>query len=84
MMRRRDFKGEKEWSDACWEMRSRIVCSVGGEKMEVDWRLVISKVLDGGEGWMSGGRAERSICILGDIGSLARVVQLYMKIWNLE
>lgn len=59
-MRRKDLRGEKAWRGAEESMRERIWERVAGEKMVGSWRLVMRRVLEGGEGVMRGGREERS------------------------
>ncbi len=59
-MRRKDFKGEKEWRGErelmCW----RMVAREAGWKIVRSLSWVIRRVLEGGEGWIRAGRAERS------------------------
>lgn len=45
-------------------MRSLMVCRLSGRKTSASWRLVMMRVFEGGVGWLSGGRLERSIDIL--------------------
>ena len=59
-MRRNDLSGAKAWILDVWEIRSRIVWRFSGRKMSILLRLVIRRVLDGGVGWISGGKLERS------------------------
>ena len=60
MIRRNDFKGEKECRGVWLETRVRIWSREVGLKMEGSRRLVIRRVFEGGEGDMRRGRAERS------------------------
>lgn len=60
MMRRKDLSGANEWIGATFSMRPRISCKFSGKKMSVLLRLVKRRVLDGGVGWINGGRSERS------------------------
>lgn len=60
-MRRKDLRGAKEWIGAEALMRSLMVWRLSGRKISGSWRLVIRRVFDGGVGWMSGGRVERSM-----------------------
>ena len=59
-MRWRDFSGEKEFRGTGWERRSRRRWRVVAWKVEGLLRFVIRRVLEGGEGVVSGGREERS------------------------
>lgn len=60
-MRHKDLRGEKEWSGArelmCW----RIVATEAGWKIVGSFSFVINRVLHGVEGWVSGGRLDRSM-----------------------
>ena len=59
-MRRKDFRGEKEWRGVWFEMRVRIWRREVGWKIEGSRRLVIRSVFEGGEGIIRGGTSERS------------------------
>lgn len=59
-MRRKDLSGANECMGATLSMRSRISCRFSGRKMSMLLRLVKRRVLDGGVGWINGGRSERS------------------------
>lgn len=60
-MRRKDFRGAKEWSGNRELMCCRMVAREAGWKMVGSLSWVIRRVLDGGEGWLRGGIVERSI-----------------------
>ncbi len=60
-MRRRDFSGEKEWRGAMELMCWRMVAREAGWNMLMSSSCVMRRVLDGGEGWDSGGMLFRSI-----------------------
>jgi hypothetical protein len=59
-MRRNDFSGAKAWTGAISSTRVRIVCKLSGRKMSRLFRPVMRRVFDGGVGWETGGRLERS------------------------
>ena len=59
-MRRKDFNGEKAWRGALASIRDRISARADGLKMSGVRRLVIRRVLVGGEGVISGGSVLRS------------------------
>ena len=59
-MRRNDLSGAKAWMGAVLVMRSRMLCRLSGRKTSGLVRFVNSRVLDGGVGWTSGGRLDRS------------------------
>jgi len=63
-MRRKDLRGAHEWIGAEAFMRSLMVWRLSARKMEASWRLVIRRVLEGGVGWIKGGRFERSMDML--------------------
>lgn len=65
-MRRKDFSGEKVWMGAFWLMARWMESRFVERKISGDCRLVIRRVLLGGEGWLSAGRSERSSERLGD------------------
>lgn len=48
------------WIGAVLEINSLIVWRLSGRKTERSWRLVKSRVLDGGVGCCSGGMLDRS------------------------
>lgn len=59
-MRPNDLSGAHEWIGAVEAIRSRMVCRLSGRKTSEDWRLVKMRVLEGGTGWISGGRLDKS------------------------
>lgn len=60
MMRRKDFSGEKECREAWLWMAARMEARFAGVNITGSSRLVIMRVLEGGEGCWSGGRLSRS------------------------
>lgn len=60
IIREKDFKGAQEWIGAEVLMRSLIVWRLSGRKISASFRLVIRRVLEGGVGWVRGGRLVRS------------------------
>src|SRR5690242_12580947 len=60
MMRRNDLRGAQLCTGAVCVTSSRMVWRLSGRKMSVFCRLVKRSVLEGGVGWTSGGRLERS------------------------
>jgi hypothetical protein len=55
-----DFSGEKELSGAISEMCCLMVANEAGWKILRSSSRVISRVFEGGAGWMRGGSEERS------------------------
>ena len=66
MMRRMDFSGEKVCSGAWAAMAVWMEERLLPVKIVGSWRLVIRRVLLGGEGWIIGGRSDRSRDISGE------------------
>ena len=56
-----DFSGEKVWIGACSLMARWMLSKLADVKISGAWRLVMSRVLLGGDGWLRGGRSVRSI-----------------------
>lgn len=65
-MRRNDFSGAQTWIGAEVLMSSRRACRFSGRKISVSLRFVIRSVFDGREGWVIGGRPERSMDMVDD------------------
>lgn len=59
-MRRRDRRGDHECRGADWLIRSRMVSRWVGWKMAGSCKLVMRRVLEGGDGAINGGIEERS------------------------
>jgi hypothetical protein len=60
MIRRKDLRGAHEWIGAEELMRSLIVWRLSARKTSRSWRLVMSRVFEGGVGRASGGMVDRS------------------------
>lgn len=59
-MRRKDLSGAQEWIGADALINSLIVWRLSARNISGSCRLVMRSVFDGGDGWLSGGREERS------------------------
>lgn len=59
-MRRREGSGEKEFSGATAVSWERMVSRAAGWKRCRSFSSVIRRVLEGGDGWESGGRLDKS------------------------
>ena len=63
---RMDLRGAKVWMVACSLMAREMDSRLEEVKISGAWRLVMRRVLLGGEGWLKAGRSERSRERLGE------------------